>query len=87
MTVDHVVLTLISNEEGLMDECLIHLRLVGEQATAFIELCAREHRKPAMQVKHMIAQAIDHRGFDRMAARMIAATDWSKRGKNEPETT
>ena len=37
-----------------MDECLVHFRLIGDDATAFKALCAQDVRKPSQEARYLI---------------------------------
>jgi hypothetical protein len=46
-----------------MDECLVQLRLIGEEATAFKRLCALEVRRPSQEARFLIVRELEKRGL------------------------
>jgi hypothetical protein len=46
-----------------MDECLVQLRLTGEEATAFKSLCALEVRRPSQEARFLIVRELEKRGL------------------------
>ena len=46
-----------------MDECLIHFRLSGDDATAFKTLCAQDMRKPSQEARYLVMCELARRGL------------------------
>ena len=46
-----------------MDECLIHFRLIGDDATAFKALCAQDMRKPSQEARYLVMCELARRGL------------------------
>lgn len=61
-----------------MEDLLINFRLVGPEAEAVKTLSAQELRKPALQVRYILLQALKDRGMlaeDGAPARTLTAND------------
>ena len=58
-----------------MDECLIHFRLIGDDATAFKALCAQDMRKPSQEARYLVMCELARRGPTPVAPDRAEARD------------